>query len=69
MKKKNTLLNVLTNEGITQTDLAFESGLSYGTINRVCNQKMSISLTSQNKILKALNKLATNRYELEDIFI
>ena len=65
---QNGLKNVLINEGITQAELTKESGISQGTINKVCNGKRTPSPTTQHKILKALNKLTHTKYELSDIF-
>jgi transcriptional regulator with XRE-family HTH domain len=64
----NKLKQVLTEEGITQTELAFKSSVSIGTINRVCNKKRNVSPTTRHKILKALNSLAENNYAIHDIF-
>ena len=62
------LKSILVNEGITQAELSRESGVGLGTINRVCNNRRTIAPTTRSKLLKALNTLADDVYELADIF-
>jgi transcriptional regulator with XRE-family HTH domain len=67
----NALKNVLVNEGITQTELARESGLSAGAINKFCSGKRTPSPTTKNKIVKTINRLpkkTNNNYDVGDIF-
>jgi transcriptional regulator with XRE-family HTH domain len=53
----NNLKSLLTQEGVSQRELADKSGLSDGTINKICNKKRTPAPTSMFKILKAFNEL------------
>lgn len=64
----NKLKEIIVNEGITQTELAKESNLSDGTINKICNKKRTPSPTTMNKIVKALNVLSKNSHDVKNIF-
>ena len=65
----NNLKKILTKEGISQVELAKESTLSDGTINKICNQKRTPAPTSMFRILNALNKLLEKeKYQITDLF-
>ena len=63
------LRQILQDEGITQTQLSAKSGVSAGTINKVCNSKRSVTPTTQAKIIKALISLAGKNYDRKDVFM
>ena len=58
----------LADEGIRQTELAEASGISLGTINRVCKGKQKVSTTTQAKLIRGIYKLTGKKFEKEDIF-
>ena len=62
------LIQVLQTEGIRQTELAEDSKISLGTINRVCNGKQKITRTTMGKIVKSINRLSGECYEISDVF-
>ncbi len=62
------LIYILKLEGIRQKELADFSKISKGTINRLCKGKQKVSLTTQSKIIKTLNKLSGKSYKIEDLF-
>ena len=65
----NTLKSTLVGEGIKQAELARESGVAAGTVNKVCNKKLAVSPTTQNRLVGALNrKVGNEKYRAEDIF-
>ena len=64
----NRLKIVLRNEGVTQAALARESGVSEATVNKVYNAKRNPAPATKGKLVKGLNKLATNKYSVDDIF-
>jgi len=64
----NNLKQILIREGITQAELSRISTLSVTTINKVVNQKRTVSPTSQHKIIKALNQISGKNYEVGEIF-
>lgn len=68
MVANNNLKDLLIKEGISQVDLAKESDLSEGTINKISNQKRTPSPRSMFRILNALNRLAEKTYKINDIF-
>jgi len=65
---KNDLKKILQKEGILQAELARKSGVSAGTINRLCSKKRAVTPTTQAKIIKALNQLTDKKYGVYDIF-
>jgi transcriptional regulator with XRE-family HTH domain len=65
---RNKLKQILQKEGITQAQLSAKSGVSSGTINKVCNGNRLVTPTTQAKILKALISLAGRNYGTKDIF-
>ncbi len=67
-KNRTRLSYVLEMEGIRQTELSETSNISLGTINRVCNGKQTVSITTQSKIVKSINELCGKRYANEEIF-
>jgi transcriptional regulator with XRE-family HTH domain len=64
----NRLKEVLEREGIRQSEIAYKSGVSVGTVNRTCNMKRTPSPTMRHKILKALVELTGTEYHHDDIF-
>ena len=65
---RNMLKEILVREGITQSELSKESGLSVGMLNRTCNNHMTPSPVSQSKIAKALCALSGNSFDVPDLF-
>jgi transcriptional regulator with XRE-family HTH domain len=65
---KSNLKEVLTKEGITQSKLHVKTGLSIGTINKICNNRRQCSPTTSYRILKGVNDLTNTEYSIEDIF-
>lgn len=65
---KNNLKKTLTQEGVSQAKLSSTSGISIGTINKICNQKRECSATTNHKLLKELNTLTGKQYKYEDVF-
>jgi transcriptional regulator with XRE-family HTH domain len=65
---RSKLREILEKEGITQAQLSAKSGVSSGTINKVCNAKRSVSPTTQAKIMKALISLAGKNYSPKGLF-
>lgn len=65
----NELQNILDREGLTQTTFAAMCGISGGTINKICRQKLQPSSRHKHIIMKALNKYAEEeKYTVEFIF-
>jgi len=64
----NDLKKLITEEGVTQVELASASGVATGTINKLCNDKRDCALTTLYRIVKALNKLADREYSFEQVF-
>ena len=62
------LRRILEDEGITQTQLSAKSGVSAGTVNKVCNGKRAVTPTTQAKLIKALISLAGKNYDRKDVF-
>ncbi|MES2328138.1 MAG: helix-turn-helix transcriptional regulator [Bacteroidota bacterium] len=51
---------ILEEEGIKQSELSRESGISTTTINKICTRNLggtSVSPTTKGKLVKSLNKL------------
>jgi transcriptional regulator with XRE-family HTH domain len=65
---RNKLKQILQDEGITQAQLSAKSGVSAGTINKVCNGRRPVSPTTQAKIIKALISLAGRNYDRKVVF-
>ena len=66
---QNKLQEVLNNEGWTQKQLSDASGVGTTTINKVCLKKRSVTIVTQVRIIKGLNKLAEeDRYKRRDVF-
>jgi hypothetical protein len=55
---------------MTQTEFVKKSGLdiSLGTFNKVANCKRTVTLTTESKILNALNKAFGGKYSYKDVF-
>lgn len=68
MMATNDLKKLLIEEGLSQVELSKASGISEGTVNKVCNKRRSLAPTSMFKILKGMNDLAENPYSITDIF-
>lgn len=65
----NELKAVLIKEGLKQSELAGEAGVSQGTVNKVCNGKLMPAPTTRNRLVAALNRLLkSEKYRVEDIF-
>ena len=64
----NKLKTTLIREGITQASLARKINMSVGTINKICNNGLSGSPTTQNKIVKGINELVKTTYVAANIF-
>ena len=64
----NCLKEKLDSHGVSQADLSKESGVSTGTINRVCSQDRTPAPRTKTKIVNGLNKLSESKYEVADIF-
>ncbi len=65
----NNLKKVLAEEGIHQGDLAWASGISKGTINKVYNQRRTPAPTTMGRMTKGLNALLkTEKYQILDLF-
>ncbi len=62
------LKELLVENGITQAELSRASGVSSTTINKICNEKRSVSKTTQYKILRGLKKLINNDFKREEVF-
>lgn len=64
----NNLKEVLVKEGISQAKLAGEINVSSGTINKLANQKKTVSPTMEHKIVKGIAKMAGHEYIHKQIF-
>ena len=64
----NNLQSVLEEEGIKQAELSKESGVSVSTTNKLANNKLVVTKTTQNKLTKAINKMTGKTFCKEDIF-
>lgn len=64
----NKLKDTLVKLGVKQVELAKESGVSEGTINKIANNKRTPAPTSMNRIVRALNKLAQENFRVKEIF-
>jgi len=65
---ENCLKKILDDEGLTQTKLSWATGVSIGTINKVCRGKRTPSPRIVSLLLKGLQKLAEKEYKQESIF-
>jgi len=66
--KLNTLKQTLKNHGLRQTIVAAEAGIDSGTLNKIANNKIPGSETTQNAIVIAINKLRNANLKVDDIF-
>lgn len=65
----NSLKATLVKEGIKQSELANAARVAPGTVNKICNGKMTAAPTTCNRLVAALNKLiGSEKYRVEDIF-
>lgn len=64
----NNLRKILTEEGVTQAQLARKSGVSAGMINKVFNQNKACAPKTNHKILIGVKRLTEKQYEYNDIF-
>jgi DNA-binding XRE family transcriptional regulator len=65
----NNLKTVLAKEGIHQGDLAWASGISKGTINKVYNGRRTPAPTTMGRLAKGVNALVKeDKYEIKDLF-
>lgn len=64
----NCLKDKLDSHGVSQAELSRETGISTGTINRVCNRKRTPALRTKSKIVNGLNTLSSQSYTTEEIF-
>ena len=65
---KNNLRDCLDQNGLTQQDLARESGISYSTVNRTANQRKTPSPSFKTRMVEALSRLAGKRIREEQVF-
>ena len=65
---ENTLKQICEEEGVRQSELCAESGVTYGTINKVYNNKRVVATVTKAKLAKALTKLSGKEYAMEDVF-
>lgn len=65
---ENSLRNILDSHGLSQTELAAESRVSLGTINKLCNNRISVTLKTQNRLLISLNRLAGKKLTIDEVF-
>ncbi len=65
---ENTLRNILDSNGLGQTELAIESKVSLGTINKLCNNHISVTLKTKNRLLIGLNKLSGKHLTIDEVF-
>ncbi|MCK5133495.1 MAG: helix-turn-helix transcriptional regulator [Candidatus Sabulitectum sp.] len=54
--------------GIRQKELASAANVAYGTVNRICNHKYKAGPILQNRLRIALEKLAGQKFVLENLF-
>jgi transcriptional regulator with XRE-family HTH domain len=64
----NHLQSMLEKEGIKQSELSKESGVSGSTINKLANNRLIVTKTTQNRLIIAINKMRNKTYSPEDIF-
>jgi len=64
----NNLQAVLEKEGIKQTEMSKESGVSGSTINKLANNRLIVTKTTQNRLIIAINKIRNKTYSLDDVF-
>lgn len=65
---RNNLMKILIEEGIKQSQLAIETGISQGTINKIANQKRSGSPTTRHSLVNGINKISRKNYSHENLF-
>ena len=65
---KNNLQKTLTEEGLSQAQLAREANLSIGTVNRIAKGRKDGAPRTNHAILKALSRLVDKDLDYEDIF-
>ncbi len=68
MRENNSLRKILTNEGLTQAEVARAAGISHGTISKVYHQKRRPSIVTIMRIVNAVNRLAYEHYKVEEVF-
>lgn len=66
---KNCLREKLDDHGVSQADLSRESGVSTGTINRVCSNKRTPAPRTKSRLVQGLNDLSKSSYGVNDIFV
>ena len=64
----NTLKELLDQAGLSQEDLAQESGVSVSTVNKVYNRKRSVAPKTMGRITNAINALSNQSYSIADVF-
>jgi|GEM_PF-941360 len=64
----NNLKKTLETEGIKQVELANSTGLSSGTINKICSLKYDPSTTIKNRLIKGIENLTRKDFNLSEIF-
>jgi transcriptional regulator with XRE-family HTH domain len=65
----NNLKSTLVREGIKQAELARDSSVSSGTVNKVCNGRLTVAPTTRHRLVGALNRrIGSEKYRTEDIF-
>ena len=65
----NCLKDKLDSHGVSQADLSKETGVSTGTINRVCSKTRTPAPRTMSRIVQGLNKLSKSEYGVSDIFV
>ena len=68
MMATNILKSKLDDHGFTQTELSEIASISVGTINKVCNQRLTPAPKTLSRIVLSLNKLAQTNYQVNEIF-
>jgi len=64
----NRLKEICESEGIRQIELSTESGVAYGTVNKVYNNNRTVAPVTRAKLAKAASRLAGNEYSVADVF-
>ncbi len=67
----NKLKQILNDEGLSQAELARETGVSTSTINRVCQQRKAVAPRTQTRLTIGVTKLSQNgkEYTVKEIFL
>lgn len=68
-KKRSRLGKFLDKNGLSQQDVVEKSGVSRGTVSRLCqNDAFQPNMKSASKIIKALKKLTNKNVDYDDFW-